>query len=204
MGFSLRLDRQWHWQKTLPPDNPLAEFSDGDTFGGACVRLDVTRGALFRRRVWVISLGLPWRLAEARGWDEDAGTWMPKVPEVGRLAWEPSEFASDMVDRSRHNGTPTLGLVTMRGERWLFWRVSGYGSGDWSVWLYVPVTAADERLPVLLDGVVFGSPADRPAVIALARKNRVTYCDEWTIRANEDADDLLSRLAVMVDLEEEG
>ncbi|BFU47884.1 hypothetical protein [Krasilnikovia sp. MM14-A1004] len=111
------------------------------------------------------------------------------MPELGNLAWAPLAAVEEVEIFDRYNGVPTLGVFRSGGEAHLFWRVVGY-TGDISLWLYVPLSAEDERNvdddegPGLLDGIVFRSPRSRYATVGVTNLHRLIFEREWSIPAN--------------------
>jgi hypothetical protein len=88
------------------------------------------------------------------------------------------------------------------GERQLFWRLTGYVPRSMSIWLYVPLTVADEsRLAyaepsdlLKLSGLVFQSRDPRYVTVGVARDYRLVFEREWHLPDNADARTLLADL----------
>jgi hypothetical protein len=122
---------------------------------------------------------------------------MSMLPTLGNLAWAPVAAIENVEILDRFNGVPTFGLFSAGGERQLFWRFTGYVTDAVSVWIYVPLTAADEnRLasadpPDLLDGLVFRSPGPRYATVGVAHDYRLIFEREWQLPADGDPQRLL-------------
>jgi hypothetical protein len=116
------------------------------------------------------------------------------LPEILNLAWAPAVGVDEVEMHDRHNGVPTLGVFRIGTDHHLFWRVSGY-IGDFSLWLYVPLTpdevpSADED-PSILEGIVYGLETPRYATIGLAEFNRIIFEREWQIPPALDEANLL-------------
>ena len=122
---------------------------------------------------------------------------MSTLPMLGNLAWAPVPAIESVEVLDRFNGVPTFGLFSARGERQVFWRVTGYVPRSYSIWLYIPLTADDEsRLSHaepsdLLAGLVFGSSAPRYATVGVARDYRLIFEREWRIPQDTDSQRLL-------------
>jgi len=122
---------------------------------------------------------------------------MSALPMLGNLAWAPVPAIENVEVLDRFNGVPTFGLFSSGGERQLFWRVTGYVPRSLSIWLYVPLTAADEnRLghaepSDLLGGLVFRSQVPRYATVGVAQDYRLVFEREWRIPQDTDAQRLL-------------
>ena len=128
---------------------------------------------------------------------------MTMLPTLGNLAWAPVAAIENVEILDRFNGVPTFGLFSAGGERQLFWRVTGYVAKV-SVWLYVPLTAADEnRLtrtdpPDLLDGLVFRSRVPRYVTVGVADNNRVIFEREWHLPENADPPRLMREVLAFI------
>lgn len=123
---------------------------------------------------------------------------MSMLPMLGNLAWAPVPAIENVEVLDRFNGVPTFGVLTAGGERQLFWRVTGYVPRSMSIWLYLPLTAADEyRLahaePTdLLSGLVFRSPESRYVTVGIAWDYRLIFEREWRLPENSDPRTLLT------------
>lgn len=121
---------------------------------------------------------------------------MSMLPILGNLAWAPVPAIENLEVLDRFNGVPTFGLFSVGGERQLFWRLTGYVPRDYSIWLYVPLTSADESHLAdagssdLLDDLVFRSGTPRYATIGIARDYRLVFEREWRLPSGADAQDL--------------
>jgi hypothetical protein len=79
-----------------------------------------------------------------------------------------------------------------RSHPGLLWRVSGYVPRSTSIWLYVPVTTADEKHLALvepsdlLQGLVFRSREPRYVTVGVARDYRLVFEREWRLPENTD------------------
>lgn len=129
---------------------------------------------------------------------------MSMLPTPGNLAWAPVAAVENVEILDRFNGVPTFGLFTAGGERQLFWRLTGYVTDAVSVWLYVPLTAADEnRLacadpPDLLDGLVFRSPVPRYVTVGVAHDYRLIFEREWQLPEDADPQSLLREVLMFL------
>ncbi|MCL2586287.1 MAG: hypothetical protein FWE35_27965 [Streptosporangiales bacterium] len=125
---------------------------------------------------------------------------MSMLPVLGNLAWAPVSAIENVEVLDRFNGVPTFGIFSVSGERQLFWRVTGYVPREYSIWLYMPLTPADEsRLADaepsdLLDGLAFRSGAARYSTVGIARDYRLVFEREWQIPPRADARDLFGDL----------
>jgi len=123
---------------------------------------------------------------------------MSMLPTLGNLAWAPVPAIENVEVLDRFNGVPTFGVFTAGGERQLFWRVTGYVPRSMSIWLYVPLTPADENRLAraepsdLLAGLVFRSPGPRYATVGMARDYRLIFEREWRLPENSDPGALLT------------
>lgn len=110
------------------------------------------------------------------------------MPELGNLAWAPLSAVDEVEIFDRYNGVPTLGVARSGHEVYLFWRAVFY-LDDSSLWLYVPLTAADrEHVDAdddsdLMDGLVFRSPVVRYVTVGVAHMNRLVFEREWCLPA---------------------
>lgn len=117
---------------------------------------------------------------------------MSMLPMLGNLAWAPVPGIETVEVLDRFNGVPTFGLFSAGGERQLFWRISGYVPRSTSIWLYVPITAADEKHLArvepsdLLQGLVFWSREPRYVTVGVARDYRLVFEREWRLPENTD------------------
>lgn len=123
---------------------------------------------------------------------------MSTLPMLGNLAWAPVPAIENVEVLDRFNGVPTFGLFSVGNERQLFWRVTGYvPRSSVSIWLYVPLTGADESRLVhcdpadLLGSLIFGSHAPRYVTVGIAKDYRLVFEREWQIPENTDSDRLL-------------
>jgi hypothetical protein len=122
---------------------------------------------------------------------------MSMLPMPGNLAWAPVPAVENVEVLDRFNGVPTLGLFSVRGERQLFWRLTGYVPRSLSIWLYVSLTGADENRLAhtepsdLLDDLVFGTDTPRYATVGIAKDYRLVFEREWQVPRNTDAPSLL-------------
>lgn len=107
------------------------------------------------------------------------------LPEVGHLAWAPSDSAVRVDILDRFNGAPTLGILRADPTH-VFWRVAPY-VGDVSVWLYIPAAGpdlarfAEDDGGDPLEGLVFRSPAARLVAVGVAQDNRVLLALPWRL-----------------------
>lgn len=119
------------------------------------------------------------------------------LPMLGNLAWAPVPAIENVEVLDRFNGVPTFGLFSADGERQLFWRISGYVPKSMSIWLYLPLTAADEnRLALaepsdLLAGLVFKSHEPRYVTVGVASDYRLVFEREWQLPDNAHPQRLL-------------
>jgi hypothetical protein len=122
---------------------------------------------------------------------------MSMLPMLGNLAWAPVPAIENVEVLDRFNGVPTFGLFSAGGERQLFWRVTGYVPRSVSVWLYIPLTPADENRLAhvdpadLLGGLVFRSRESRYVTVGIARDYRLVFEREWHLPENTDPQKLL-------------
>lgn len=122
---------------------------------------------------------------------------MSMLPMLGNLAWAPVPAIENVEVLDRFNGVPTFGLFSAGGERQLFWRVTGYVPRAISVWLYIPLTPADENRLAhvdpadLLGGLVFRSRESRYVTVGIARDYRLVFEREWHLPENTDPQKLL-------------
>lgn len=125
---------------------------------------------------------------------------MSALPMLGNLAWAPVPAIENVEVLDRFNGVPTFGLFSAGGERQLFWRVTGYVPRSISIWLYVPLTAADENHLAhagpsdLLGGLVFRSQIPRYATVGVAKDYRLVFEREWRVPQDTDARHLLDNV----------
>jgi len=123
---------------------------------------------------------------------------MSMLPMLGNLAWAPVPAIENVEVLDRFNGVPTFGVFTAGGERQLFWRVTGYVPRSMSIWLYVPLTSADEnRLAQaepsdLLGGLIFRAPEPRYVTVGIARDYRLIFEREWRLPENSEQRTLLT------------
>jgi hypothetical protein len=116
---------------------------------------------------------------------------------LGNLAWAPVPAIENVEVLDRFNGVPTFGLFTAAAEQQLFWRVLGYVPRSTSIWLYVPLNAAEESAlsssdsSDLLTGTVFQSPTARYATVGVARDYRLVFEREWQLPVGADPDRLI-------------
>jgi hypothetical protein len=125
---------------------------------------------------------------------------MSTLPMLGNLAWAPVPAIENVEVLDRFNGVPTFGLFSAGGERQLFWRITGYVPRSYSIWLYVPLTAADENRLAhsepsdLLGSLVFRSQAPRYVTIGIAKDYRLVFEREWHAPENSDPHRLLAEV----------
>jgi hypothetical protein len=88
----------------------------------------------------------------------------------------------------------------------LFWRVTGYVSRSFSIWLYIPLTAADEIHLAqvdpsdLLAGFVFRSRVRRYVTVGIDMDYRLILEREWQLPENAEPRGLLHEmLAFLLD-----
>lgn len=118
----------------------------------------------------------------------------------GNLAWAPVPAIENVEVLDRFNGVPTFGLFSVAGERQLFWRMTGYVPRSLSIWLYVPLTAADENRLMhaepadLLGGFAFHSPDPRYATVGIAKDYRLVFEREWQIPQDSSAERLMDNV----------
>jgi hypothetical protein len=129
---------------------------------------------------------------------------MTALPMLGNLAWAPVPAIEHVEVLDRFNGVPTFGLFSADGERQLFWRLTGYVPRSMSIWLYVPLTVADERRLAyaepsdLLSGLVFQSRDPRYVTVGVATDYRLVFEREWHLPENADAQTLLADVLVFL------
>lgn len=140
---------------------------------------------------------------------------MSMLPMLGNLAWAPVSAIENVEVLDRFNGVPTFGLFTAHGERQLFWRMTGYVPRVHSIWLYVSLSAADEKRLAqtdpsdLLDHLVFATDASRYATVGIAKDYRLVFEREWQVPEHADAPRLLHEVldflleALMIALNED-
>jgi hypothetical protein len=122
---------------------------------------------------------------------------MSALPMLGNLAWAPVPAIENVEVLDRFNGVPTFGLFSAAGERQLFWRAMGYVPRSTSIWLYVPLNAAEENAlssadpSDLLTGTVFRSPTARYATVGVARDYRLVFEREWQLLGDADPNRLI-------------
>jgi hypothetical protein len=123
---------------------------------------------------------------------------MSMLPMLGNLAWAPVPAIENVEVLDRFNGVPTFGVLTAGEDRQLFWRVAGYVPRSMSIWLYVPLTPADENRLAhaepsdLLAGLVLRSAGPRYVTVGMASDYRLIFEREWRLPENTDAAKLLS------------
>lgn len=119
---------------------------------------------------------------------------------LGNLAWAPVPAIENVEVLDRFNGVPTFGVFTSAARRQLFWRVSGYVTDAFSIWLYIPITDADENRLArtdpadLLTGLAFGSPVQRYVTVGIAKDYRLIFEREWQLPQNAEPQRLVSEL----------
>jgi hypothetical protein len=120
------------------------------------------------------------------------------LPMLGNLAWAPVPAIENVEILDRFNGVPTFGIFSTGGERQLFWRVTGYVPRSTSIWLYVPLTPADENRLAhtepadLLSGLAFQSDEPRYVTVGVAADYRLVFEREWRLPENTDPRTLLA------------
>jgi hypothetical protein len=119
-------------------------------------------------------------------------------PMLGNLAWAPLPAFEEVEVLDRFNGVPTLGVFGKPGDKILFWRVLGYvPPGGFSVWLYVPLSPADEQHLAcaepseLLHGLVFESSEWRHVKVGMAKDYRLFVEFDWTLPLKASSKDLV-------------
>jgi hypothetical protein len=119
---------------------------------------------------------------------------------TGNLAWAPAPGLENVDVFDRFNGVPTLGLFSAGGKRNLFWRALGYVPRRMSIWIYLPLTEADERHLSCSDSsdpltrLAFHSPAERYATVGIALEYRLVFEREWRIPVDAGADQLIAEM----------
>jgi hypothetical protein len=117
---------------------------------------------------------------------------------LGNLAWAPVPAIENVEILDRFNGVPTFGIFSTGGERQLFWRLTGYVPRSISIWLYVPLTAADEnRLAYaqpsdVLSGLAFQSTEPGYVTVGVATDYRLVFEREWRLPENTEPRTLLA------------
>jgi hypothetical protein len=126
-------------------------------------------------------------------------------PMLGNLAWAPLPAFEEVEVLDRFNGVPTLGVFGKAGSRILFWRALGYvPPGDFSVWLYVPLSPADEHHLMdaepseLLHGLVFESSEWRHVTVGLAKEYRLFVEFDWNLPLKASAEDLVHEMLLFL------
>lgn len=135
------------------------------------------------------------------------------TPELGSLAWQPTQSWREPVIFDHYNGVPTLALTFPAGSGMslLSWRVLGY-TGTTSVWLYVPLSPDDEAKlasqvgPDMLDGIVFNLSLPLHVTVGVAQRHRLVFEQDWQMPRNTAPGDLESlvsefTIAAMADSE---
>lgn len=123
---------------------------------------------------------------------------MSMLPMLGNLAWAPVPAIENVEVLDRFNGVPTFGIFSSGGDRQLFWRVTGYVPRSTSIWLYVPLTTADENRLAhtepsdLLGGLVFRSTEPRYVTVGVATDYRLVFEREWRLPEDTDSRTLLA------------
>jgi hypothetical protein len=119
---------------------------------------------------------------------------------MGNLGWAPAPGIENVDIFDRFNGVPTLGLFSVGRTRNLFWRALGYVPRRMSIWIYLPLTEADEHHLSCADaadplaGLMFNSPAERYATVGIALEYRLVFEREWHLPADADADRLIDEM----------
>jgi hypothetical protein len=125
---------------------------------------------------------------------------MSALPMLGNLAWAPVPAIENVEVLDRFNGVPTFGLFSSGGKRQLFWRVNGYVTDSFSIWLYIPLTDADENRLAhadpsdLLTGLAFRSPVPRYVTVGIAKDYRLIFEREWQLPEDLESRQLVSEL----------
>lgn len=125
---------------------------------------------------------------------------MSTLPMTGNLAWAPAPGIENVDVFDRFNGVPTLGLFSVGGKRNLFWRALGYVPRRVSIWIYLPLTEADERHlsstdpSDLLAGLTFHSLTERYATVGIALEYRLVFEREWHLPADASPDRLIDEM----------
>lgn len=124
---------------------------------------------------------------------------------IGNLAWAPLPAFEEVDVLDRFNGVPTLGTFGKPGGKFLFWRVIGYvPPHGLSVWVYVPLTPADEQHlkdadPAdLLHGLIFESAQARHVPVGMAKDYRLFVAFDWDLPVGASADDLVHEMLVFL------
>jgi hypothetical protein len=125
---------------------------------------------------------------------------MSTLPMMGNLGWAPAPGIENVDIFDRFNGVPTLGLFSAGGQRNLFWRALGYVPRRMSIWIYLPLTEADEHHLSCADaadplaGLMFNSPTKRYAAVGIALEYRIVFEREWHLPADAGADRLIDEM----------
>lgn len=126
-------------------------------------------------------------------------------PMVGNLAWAPLPAFEEVEVLDRFNGVPTLGVFGKPGDKILFWRALGYvPPSDLSVWLYVPLSPADEEHLAcaepseLLHGLVFDTPEWRHVTLGIAMEYRLFVEFGWSLPVKASSDDLIRQMVLFL------
>lgn len=108
----------------------------------------------------------------------------------------PACDAVEILDR--HNGVPTLGIVTATGQKTLFWQCADLGEA--SIWIYVPASPEDLQLldddeEGSLEGIVLGLETSRWATMGIAGPdNRLVFEREWYVPAGLTPDNAFDEI----------
>jgi hypothetical protein len=119
---------------------------------------------------------------------------------MGNLAWAPAPGIENVDVFDRFNGVPTLGLFSAGGKVNLFWRALGYVPRRMSIWIYLPLTEADEHHVScadpsdLLTGLALHSPTERYATVGIALEYRLVFEREWHLPADAGPDRLIDAM----------
>lgn len=129
---------------------------------------------------------------------------MSALPMMGNLAWAPTPEIENVDVLDRFNGVPTLGVFAAGGERELFWRAHGYVPRRMSIWIYLPLSAADAEslasadAPDLLTGLIFRSPVPRYGTVGIAMDYRLVFEREWQLPVGVDPSQLITEMLVFL------
>jgi hypothetical protein len=114
------------------------------------------------------------------------------------LGWAPFSNSDSVDILDRHNGVPTLGIVTSSDNKTLFWQCANLGEA--SIWIYLPLSDADIALldeddEGSLEGVVLGLDNARWATMGVAGPdNRLAFEREWYIPPNLTTDNAFDEI----------
>lgn len=127
------------------------------------------------------------------------------ILDMHNLAWAPFADGDSVEIYDRHNGVPTLGVVTNADGATLFWQCTDLGEA--SVWVYLRLDEADRRIldedeDGTLEGLILGLDVERFATLGIAGpNNRLLFEREWHVPPGltpENAFDAIIRFAIDV------